>query len=111
MRGPMAKLDAEEAARLLTTLGRGALLAGDNPYRARAYLKAAESLAALPEPLDAVIDRGGLRDIPGVGPAIADIIATLSRTGTHPTLEAVRKSYPEGLLDLLSLPGLRPEQA
>ncbi len=55
-------------------------LRGGNPYRAKAYSRAADSLAALATPLYVL----GLTEIPGVGEAIADIITELHKTGTHP---------------------------
>ena len=51
-----------------------------------------------------------MREIPGVGAAIADIITKLSQTGSHPSLEKMRAEIPEGVLELLSIPGLRPEK-
>ena len=41
-----------EVARLLDEFGRRALLYGGNPYRAKAYLRAAERVALLTEPLE-----------------------------------------------------------
>lgn len=101
---------APEVARLLLEYGRRSALAGGNPYRAKAYLRAAESLAAQTEPLERLIKEDRLREIPGVGDAIADIITRLARTGTHPSLEKMRAEIPEGVLDMLSIPGLRPEK-
>ncbi len=72
----MASLDASAVAKLLVEFGQRIELSGDNPYRARAYYKAAESLRALAVPLDEVIAKGRLRDIPGVGAAIAERIRT-----------------------------------
>ena len=83
---------------------------GGNPYRAKAYSRAADSLAALAIPLDVLIAEGRLTEIPGVGDAIADIIAKLHRTGTHPSLEKLRKEIPAGVLEMLAVPGLRPEK-
>jgi DNA polymerase (family X) len=104
-------LPASEVARLLTEIGRRTALRGGNPFRAKAYLRAAESLLALPAPLDEVISSGELQTIPGVGGAIADIIEKLSTTGTHPSLERMRRETPEGLMDIMALPGMRPERA
>jgi DNA polymerase/3'-5' exonuclease PolX len=67
-------LGSAEVARLLDELGRRSALRRGNPYRAKAYRRAAESLLALPTPLHEVIEAGELRQIPGVGNAIADII-------------------------------------
>jgi DNA polymerase (family 10) len=107
----MPKLDAAAVAKLLAEYGCRSALRGGNPYRARAYRQAAENLVTLTEPLAQVIAEGRLREIPGVGTAIADIITTLHETGTHPNLEKMRKEVPEGVLHMLSIPELRPEKA
>jgi DNA polymerase (family 10) len=88
----------------------GQRLRGGNPYRARGYSRAAENLLTLTMPLDQIVAEDRLREIPGVGDAIADIIAKLHKTGTHAGLEAMRKDIPAGALELLSVPGLRPEK-
>lgn len=54
--------------------------------RAKAYSRAADSLAALAIPLPVLIEEGRLTEIPGVGDAIADVITKLHRTGSHPGL-------------------------
>jgi DNA polymerase (family 10) len=106
----MAGLDATAVAKLLVEFGRRMELAGENPYRARAYAKAAENLRALTEPLEDLVAQGRLREIPGVGDAIAERIRTLQRTGTHPKLETLRTQIPAGVLEMLNLPGLRPDR-
>ena len=45
-----------------------------------------------------------------MGEAIAGIITRLHRTGTHPQLEAMRLEIPAGVLEMLSVPGLRPDK-
>src|SRR4051812_40824708 len=84
----MARLDASQVAALLAEYGRRSALRGGNPYRSKAFVRAAENLAALAEPLDRVVDDGPLQEIPGVGDAIADIITKLHHTGTHVTRKA-----------------------
>jgi DNA polymerase (family X) len=106
----MPKLDATAVARLLVELGRRTALAGDNYYRSRAYLRAAESLAAMTESLERIIDEKRLREIPGIGDAIADIVTKLHHTGTHQLLERLRAEVPAGVLEMLSIPGLHPEK-
>ena len=94
----MTQLDAAEVANLLRELGRRTALAGgDSYFRSRAYLRAADSLAALGEPLDRVIAQNRLRQIPGIGRTIADIVAKMHRTGTHPLLEKLREHVPESV--------------
>ncbi|MBR0925153.1 DNA polymerase (family 10) [Bradyrhizobium ottawaense] len=107
----MPSLDARGVANLLREYAQRTALRGGNPYRAKAYSRAADSLAALADPLDVLIAEDRLTEIPGVGEAIADIITKLHKTGTHPSLEKLRKEIPEGVLEMLSVPGLRPEKA
>jgi DNA polymerase (family 10) len=106
----MAGLDAAAVARLLVEFGRRMELAGENPYRARAYSKAAEGLRALTEPLEDLVAQGRLREIPGVGEGIAERIKILQRAGTHPKLETLRQQVPAGVLEMLNLPGLRADR-
>jgi DNA polymerase (family 10) len=107
----MPKLDAVAVAKLLAEYGRRSAFRGASPYRAGAYRKAAENLLALTEPLAKVVAEDRLRDIPGVGDAIADIVTTLHEAGTHSTLERMREELPEGVLEMLAIPGLRPDKA
>jgi len=106
----MAALDASAVAALLREFGQRSALRGGNPYRAKAYARAADSLSALPVPLEKFIEENRLTQIPGVGGAIADIVTQLYREGTHPTLEKLRKEIPAGVLELLTVPGLRPDK-
>src|SRR5690349_11460631 len=106
----MPQLDASDVAALLAEYGRRSALRGGNPYRAKAYIRAAENLNALAEPLDRLVAENRLQEIPGVGAAIADIIAKLHRAGTHPSLEKLRREIPDGLMDMANLPGIRADQ-
>ncbi|MGY4231555.1 DNA polymerase (family 10) [Bradyrhizobium sp. USDA 4449] len=106
----MHSLDARGVASLLREYAQRTALRGGNPYRAKAYSRAADSLAALAVPLAVLVAEDRLTEIPGVGDAIADIITKLHRTGTHPSLEKLRKEIPSGVLELLAVPGLRPEK-
>jgi DNA polymerase (family X) len=80
----MPKADAQQVAKLLREYAQRTTLRSGNPYRHKAYSRAAESLAALAIPLDVLIEENRLMEIPNVGAAIADIITKLHRTGTHP---------------------------
>ncbi|MBP0115347.1 MULTISPECIES: DNA polymerase/3'-5' exonuclease PolX [Bradyrhizobium] len=106
----MASLDARAVASLLREYAQRTALGGGNPYRAKAYSRAADSLAALAVPLDVLVAEDRLTEIPGVGDAIADIITKVHKTGSHPSLEKLRKEIPAGVLEMLAVPGLRPEK-
>src|SRR5258705_12931895 len=102
--------ETQRVAELLREYAQRTALRGGNPYRTKAYSRAADSLAALAVPLDVLIAEGRLTEIPGVGEAIADIITKLHRTDTHPSLEKLRKEIPAGVLQMMTVPGLRPEK-
>ncbi len=53
---------------------------------------------------------GKLRDIPGVGEAIAEKIDELLRTGKLQFLEKLKKEVPESLADWLKVPSLGPKK-
>jgi DNA polymerase (family X) len=56
----MAKLDAAAVSKLLRELAQPVELAGGNPYRARAYGRAADNLALSPLPLERLVAEGRL---------------------------------------------------
>src|SRR3954468_24393688 len=75
-------LDASSVAKLLVEIGQRLVLARENPYKARSYARAAESLLLLTLPLEEVIAQDRLRYIPGVGVALAETIRQLHDDGT-----------------------------
>jgi DNA polymerase (family 10) len=104
----MAKLDAPQVADLLLEIGRRASLEAGNPYKAKAYIRAAESLRTLVIPLGEVVRRSQLRAIPGIGDAIARRIIELRNNGTDEALERQRAKFPASVLELLAIPRLKP---
>ena len=100
--GEMSALDATSVATLLREFGQRSALRGGNPFRAKAYARAADNLLALSLPLGTIIAQDRLREIPGVGDGIADIIKKLHAIGTHPALEKMRREIPSGVLDMLT---------
>ena len=104
------KLQTVEVINLLREIGQRIQLQGGNPFRARAYRTAADSLSALTSPLEKILAAGELTSIPGVGNAIAGVIERLYTTGSDPALETLRKDIPQGVLQMLSIPGMRANQ-
>ena len=93
--------DAATVVKALRELAQRMELEGGNPYRARAYARAAENLSLSPEPLDRLIKEGRLTKIPGIGDAIATVITKLHQTCQHAKLDAMRERAPEGVLAML----------
>lgn len=95
-----------EIAAVLEQFANLALIAGENPYRARAFQRAAETLRELEEPVVNLVADDRLRSVPGIGSGIADAVEALVRTGVLPPLAALQKTIPITLLDLLQVPGV-----
>ena len=75
-----------------------------------AYRKAAENLAGLGRNVNEYWKEGRLREIPGVGEAIASKIDELMRTGKLEFLEKLKKEVPPGLAEWLKVPSLGPKK-
>ena len=77
-----------------------------NPYRVRAYRKAADTIEALEEDIADVASRQALEDIEGIGRDLADKIEEFLKTGTIQAYEALRTPLPEAVKAWTQLPGL-----
>ena len=95
-----------EIALALREIGELLLAVGENPYRARAYLRGAEILERLDADLGVLIEEDRLTDVPGLGSALAALIAELAATGRSALLTSLRSRLPPGVLELRRVPGL-----
>lgn len=77
-----------------------------NPYRVRAYRKAADAIEALVEDIADVAARQALEDIDGIGRDLAGKVEEFLRTGTIQAYEALRMPLPEEVKGWTELPGL-----
>ena len=100
-------MDSRTAAHVLSQIGALLEAKGDQRFKARAYAGAARSLVALDtDDLAPLLNSGELVDTPGIGPATLSVIRELVETGESSYLNRLREGIPEGLLELLRVPGL-----
>jgi DNA polymerase (family 10) len=83
---------------------------GEVIYVTLAYRKVAENLMGLGRNASEYWKEGKLREIPGVGKAIAEKIDELLRTGKLEFLERLKGEVPESLAGWLQIPGLGPRK-
>ncbi|HVP71929.1 MAG TPA: helix-hairpin-helix domain-containing protein, partial [Gemmatimonadaceae bacterium] len=82
-------------------------LRGENPFKSNAYRSAARALLALKtEDLAAALRAGELARVKGIGPSTLAIIKELADTGDSALLDRLSEETPEGLIDMLRIPGL-----
>jgi DNA polymerase (family X) len=104
-------MDSRSAAYVLSQIGALLQVKGEQKFKARAYAGAARSLIALDtDDLAPLLRSGELADTPGIGPATLSVVRELVETGESSYLNQLREGIPEGLLDVLRVPGLSPEK-
>ncbi len=86
-------------------------LQGADAFRTNAYRRAAQSIEDASENLVYLRDHDALKELPGVGPAIAKKIDEMLSTGRLQYLEELQAEIPTGLPALLEIPGLGPKKA
>lgn len=85
---------------------------GENPFRIRAYRRAARTIEMLTQDLRVIAERGGvteLKKIPGVGEGIAKKIVEIAKTGDCKKHRELKQEVPVALLELLAIPRVGPK--
>ncbi|GAA4329275.1 DNA polymerase/3'-5' exonuclease PolX [Actinomadura luteofluorescens] len=100
----------DEAAALIQELADLLSITGGDAFKIRAYEKAARAVAGHPGDI-AGLDLAGLREISGVGDAIAKKLLDYNTTGTIRQVEELRAQIPAGVRTLTAIPTLGPKKA
>ena len=98
-------------AKVLDEIGDLIELKGENVFRAVTYRAAARAIRDLREPLSKLVEEKRLKEIPKVGPSVAEAIEQLVTTGRSKRHEELQAAVPPGLLTLLRVPGVGPATA
>ena len=100
-------MDPRTAAHVLTQISDLLELSGENRFKARAYRSAASAvLEIVTDDLCPLHRDGSLAKLKGIGPATLGVIADLCESGESRYFEQLREKTPEGLLEMLRVPGL-----
>jgi DNA polymerase (family X) len=84
---------------------------GENAFKVRAYRLAALQVENLGTEVAELAAGGRLRDVTGVGPAIAGKLEELVTTGRLAYLERLQEEVPVSLLEICALEGVGPRTA
>ena len=79
---------------------------GENPYRIRAYQRAADTIANLESPLAELVQAGDLQTLPGIGKDLAAKIQEYVETGAVQAYEELKTPLPPAIRRWSALPGL-----
>ena len=100
----------QNIAKIFNEIGDILEIKGDNPFRIRAYRRAAQNIDGLAKDV-AEMSLEDLRKVPGIGADLAEKIQEYVKTGALRFYDALKNEVPSGLVDLLSVPGLGPKTA
>ncbi len=100
----------DDVARVLTEFADLLAILADDPFKPRAYEKAARAIGGFPDELRD-LDDAGIRAIPNMGKSIAEKVRSVLETGTFPELEELRAQVPSGVRAMTAIPGFGPKKA
>lgn len=101
----------QELAQTFRLIGDLLELKGENVFKIGAYRKAAETISSATEDVSTLWKETRLKELIGVGPAIATKIDELMRTGHLGYLDELEDEVPPDLINLLDLPGVGAKTA
>ncbi|HUT35308.1 MAG TPA: DNA polymerase/3'-5' exonuclease PolX [Planctomycetota bacterium] len=83
----------------------------DNPFRVRSYRKASEVVGDQAEDIAALAESGRLGELPGIGAAFVEKITEYLVKGKVTAYDELKAKVPEGVVEMLRVPGLGPKTA
>jgi len=99
-------MNKKEVAKILEEIGTILDLKGENPFKVRAYYNGARIVETLDKDLADLVKTREIAGIKGIGKALVEKISTLVNEGSLPFYDELKSSIPEGLLQMLKIPGL-----
>jgi len=103
-------MENRDIARIFNEIADILEITGGNPYKVRAYSRAARNIEDLSKRIEDICreDKKALREIPGVGEAIAKKIEEIIKTGKLKKHQQLLKKVPPELLELMQITGIGP---
>ena len=98
-----------ELARIFNEIGDMLEILGEVVYKAVAYRRVADAVERYPDDVASLYRRGEPPKLPGAGAALTAKLAELAETGRLEYHDRLRTQVPEGLLEILRIPGVGPK--
>lgn len=94
---------------VLEEIGMLLEIKGENPFKSRVYYNAAKTLSGI-DNLDEIIKQKKLKELKGIGEAIAGKIEEYVTTGKMAYFEELTHDIPESLFEMVQIPNLGPKK-
>jgi len=104
-------MDNTEIIEILENISELLEIKGENVFKSRSYLNAARSIKMLNTEVSVMAAENRLRELPGVGEAIAKKLQELVTTGRLEFYEKLKAELQRGINSLLQVRGLGPRTA
>ena len=99
------------AADLLESFADALEISGANQFRVRAFRTAARRVDGLTTDLAELVASDTLESVQGIGKGIAGFLREYATTGRVAEFDEMREAIPDGVFELLRIPGLGPKTA
>jgi DNA polymerase (family X) len=99
----------QEIAEIFDHMSRVLTFKGKDRFRALAYERAAGSLRGLDQEVTGLAREKKLKDIPGVGHDLSEMIEEYIETGHIRRCEREMRAVPDALIEMMDIPGLGPK--
>lgn len=103
-------MDKKQIARILREMALILEIQGENIFKVRAHENAARALEGLTAGLEELVASGEIREVKGIGEAMAKKIQTLLSGEELPEYRKLKDSLPAGLLEMAKIPGMGPKK-
>ena len=103
-------MDKAQVASILDEVGNLLELKGGNPFEPRAYQNGARIVGALEGDINDLVQSGQIARTPGLGKTLVARITELVTTGHMALYEELLTEIPDGLREMLRIPGLGPKR-
>jgi DNA polymerase (family 10) len=102
-------MNNQDIARIFYNIAEILEIQGENPFKIRAYIKAAQTVESYTKELSEIKETEELKSLPGIGEKIVLKIKDLLETGKLEMYEKLKKSEFAPLVELLEVPGMGPK--
>jgi DNA polymerase (family 10) len=103
-------MDNKTVAKILNEIALLLELSGENPFKIRAYAEGARIIESQDLPVSELVRSQTLSRIKGIGTTLSRQITQLVQEGSIPLHEELKAAFPEGVREMLQVPGLGPKK-
>ena len=103
-------MEKQEISQMFDEIALMLDLKGENPFKSRAYINAARTLEFLEGDIKDYVLEDKLEEIKGIGKAIKEKLIEIVNTGSLEYYNDLRATIPEGLFEMLKIPGVGPKK-